>query len=161
MQLPMAMPKHPVSLTPNWSKCSGTNKKVSSTIKPREIPKQLKRKSTKDERLNNLHQIQNTTYHTEKSRREGDGKQHQRRRDLGGNINNLHNTIHDNPFIEEISLEKIARCRHRHIENTANSRYAVLLPFSTWEGTVLRIDKTFNLVQLHITIFKHLGIVCW
>ncbi|GFR61099.1 hypothetical protein ElyMa_001837600, partial [Elysia marginata] len=106
-------------------------KKASNTIKPREIYEQLKRKPTEDERPKNLRQVQNTKYHTHKRRRVEEIKQHQGGNNLGDNINQLHNAIHDHPFIQEIFLRK-QRSRHRLIHNTTNSRYpAVLLLFST------------------------------
>ncbi|GFR90897.1 hypothetical protein ElyMa_006162000 [Elysia marginata] len=137
-------------------------KKASNTIKPREIYEQLKRKPTEDERPKNLRQVQNTKYHTHKSRRVEEGKQHQGGNNLGDNINQLHNAIHDHPFIQEIFHRKqnipgIVLFTTQQIRDIR--RFCCSSP--PGEGTVLAVDKTFNLGQLHVTptVFKHLGIV--
>ncbi|GFS09428.1 hypothetical protein ElyMa_006621600 [Elysia marginata] len=137
-------------------------KKASNTIKPREIYEQLKRKPTEDEGPKNLRQVQNTKYHTHKRRRVEEGKQNQGGNNLGDNINQLHNAIHDHPFIQEIFHRKqhvpgIVLLTTQQIRDIR--RFCCSSP--PGEGTVLGVDKTFNLGQLHVTptVFKHLGIV--
>ena len=137
-------------------------KEASSTTKPREIYERLKRKPTEEDRPKNLRQVQNTVYNAQKIRREKEGNQQQKGKNLGDNILHLHNAIHGHPFIQEIFHTKqhvpgIVLFTTKQIQDIR--RFCCSAPLG--EGTVLGVDKTFNLGQLHVTptVFKHLGIV--
>ncbi|GFR70921.1 hypothetical protein ElyMa_000339600 [Elysia marginata] len=95
-------------------------------------------------------------------RRATGGKQHQGGNNLGDNINQLHNAIHDHPFIQEIFYRKqhvpgIVLFTTQQIRGIW--RFCCSSPHG--EGTVLGVDKTFNPGQLHVTptVSKHLGMV--
>ena len=137
-------------------------KEASGTMKPREIYERLKRKPTEEERPKNLRQVKNTVYNAQKIRREKEGNQQQGGQNLDDNIHHLHNAIHDHPFIQEIFHTKqhvpgIVLFTTKQIQDIR--RFCCSAPLG--EGTVLGVDKTFNLGQLHVTpaVFKNLGIV--
>ena len=145
-----------------------TNPKVFDDIrenccatKPREVYEKLKKVPNERERPVDLRQVQNISYNFHRKKRFEEGTLGCGK-NLADNMQHIHNVIHSHPFVQAIfhiknHVPSIVLYTKYQIEDIR--RFSCSGPIGI--STVLGVDKTFNLGQLHVTatVFKHLGVV--
>ena len=114
--------------------------------------------SRERDRPKNLKQVQNMAFN---ERKKDKSKSNSGGNNLADNIIYLHSTMHKHPFIRHIHHDQHhVPCIILYTDDQIRDvrRFCCSSPIG--DGTVLGIDKTFNLGQLYVTatVFKHLAL---